>query len=514
MLQKLNERIQGLVAWVIITLVTLTFLLFGIEYYLQSQHDSSTKVEVNGQPITQQNLDLSYKRAYQLRDSSKMSAASEKQLKQQILNELIVNKVNTQAAISNGFEVTSKQADAAIVGIPQFQQKGHFSSDRYSQALNNAFYTPESFQNQVKQGMLLNQQRFALIGTSFVLPQDVDQFIKLSMQTRDYRYLEMPANLFLDTVKVTDAEVKDYYDHNKKLFMSPEKISIEYIRLSLEDIKKSVHITDAQIQQYYDENPALKEKPLNQVESEIKEQLTSEIAQAQYAEVLEKLSDLSYQTPDTLTPIAESLQLPVEKSDLFTRDGAESTLLKNKQVLQAAFSQDVFELGNNSELVQLDNDSVIVLRVNQHVKATLEPLDEVKLSILKKLVLEKAKQQSVDFGQSILKMNEEERSKTYKTNNLQWKVVHAATRDNENAVPLINDAVFRLSKINEKQGIVLPNGNYVIVELKAIHDGNQEALDNEQIGNITQQIEANLGVMDYELYVSGLMAKAKIVKNF
>lgn len=30
MLQKLNERIQGAVAWIIVSLVTLTFTLFGL----------------------------------------------------------------------------------------------------------------------------------------------------------------------------------------------------------------------------------------------------------------------------------------------------------------------------------------------------------------------------------------------------------------------------------------------------------------------------------------------------
>ena len=35
MLQKLNERIQGLVAWIIIILVAITFTLFGVDYYLQ-----------------------------------------------------------------------------------------------------------------------------------------------------------------------------------------------------------------------------------------------------------------------------------------------------------------------------------------------------------------------------------------------------------------------------------------------------------------------------------------------
>ena len=190
MLQKLNERIQGVVAWVVIILIAITFTLFGLDYYMQSRHESSAQVEVNGQPITKQALELNYRRTRQLRDPSQMTAASENQLKQQILDEMIVNNVSMQSARASGFEVGVVQANSAILSIPQFQKDGHFSTDRYQQALNGALFTPESFQKEVRQGMLLNQQRFAFVGTSFALPSEIQQFVKLYMQTRDYDYLQ------------------------------------------------------------------------------------------------------------------------------------------------------------------------------------------------------------------------------------------------------------------------------------------------------------------------------------
>ena len=44
MLQKLNERIQGVVAWLVIILIAITFTLFGVDYYLQSHQTSNAKV--------------------------------------------------------------------------------------------------------------------------------------------------------------------------------------------------------------------------------------------------------------------------------------------------------------------------------------------------------------------------------------------------------------------------------------------------------------------------------------
>ena len=60
---------------------------------------------------------------------------------------------------------------------------------------------------------------------------------------------------------------------------------------------------------------------------------------------------------------------------------------------------------------------------------------------------------------------------------------------------------------------ILPNGDYVVVHLKQINSGKVDALDKEQLASITQQIEANFGMMDYDLYVGDLRSKAKLVRN-
>ena len=53
----------------------------------------------------------------------------------------------------------------------------------------------------------------------------------------------------------------------------------------------------------------------------------------------------------------------------------------------------------------------------------------------------------------------------------------------------------------------------MVVELKQVNPGNMALLDPEQVASITQEIEANYGMMDYDLYIHHLMAQAKIEKN-
>ena len=283
----------------------------------------------------------------------------------------------------------------------------------------------------------------------------------------------------------------------------------------MKDIKKSVKLTDEQTRQYYDETRSTITKPFADVEADIKEQLLAELAQAKYAQKLEKLSDLSYQTPDSLLPVAKLLKMQVKESDLFSREGANDGLLKNRQIIEAAFSHDVLELGNNSDPVQFDNDTVVVLRVSKHILAAEKPLADVKLLIFDKLAKEKASIEAIEIGKKLLsaKGYTLKQDQLIKENNLNWNSIKQSERDSAASPSDANELAFNLARVGEKSGRSLLNGDYVIVSLKAINDGNSESLDKEHVNSITQQIEANYGVMDYELYIAGLMSKAVIVKH-
>ena len=625
MLQKLNERIQGVVAWVVIILVAITFTLFGIDYYIQSRHETSLQIEVNGKPITKQAFEVNYRRIRQTRDPSLMTAALEAQLRQQVMDEMVMNAVSVQAATQAGFAVNPTQANAAILSIPQFQQDGQFSTDKYQQAISGALYTPETFQKEVRQGMLLNQQRFTFIGTSFALPNEIKQFVKLYMQKRDYNYLQINAAQFVKGVTVTSEEIKDYYKTHQKEFMTPEKISIDFIHLTMSDIKKKINITDRQVKKYYNENnsnfyapaqwkvahilfavpadatilekervkkraeeayatlekdpaqfdnlvktisddkisamksgalpwivagqskfdktfvnlknsgdisePVLSEhgfeifkllaskeskiKPLSDVKQDIQEQLLIDMAQTEYAQALEKLSDLTYQTPDSLKPVAKALKLNIEESELFSRKGGNTDLTKSKLVINAAFSHDVLTLGNNSETVQLNNDGVVVVRVNKHIPAAQTSLEEIKSIIEKNIALDKARTEAKRLGEELTSsMNDVTKyNELLTTNKLVWHPIVDAARDTDLTQVAINDLAFNIASTGSEKGLSLENGDYVIVNLKKINDDNLDLLDKEQVASITQQIESSYGMMDYDLYISGLMNKATIVKH-
>ncbi len=616
MLQKLNERIQGAVAWIIVSLVTLTFTLFGLDYYLQNHRTENVKVKINGHDITKEAYDLSYRRLSQRQGQDALTPGQERVLKQQVLSEMMVNAVSVEVARRHGFEVDNKQTLAAIMQIPQFQEDGHFSTSRYTQALSNAFFTPQTFQQEVQQGMLLNQQRFALIGTEFVLPTELAQFVTSSMQKRDYQYALVNAADFVAKAQVTTDELQQYYKTHQKQFMTKEQVSIDYIRLSLQSLKDKITIPTEQVARYYEDNKsnyltpaqwqldyvrfsvksdhddaeeehakqaakdlydaaqetpaqfallvkkAVQQKqaqsgllpvviagqsdldhylvnltepgqiaepirtkqgyevvelksykpaaiqPFSEVKTLITEQLRQEAAQQQYSELEERLSELSYQNPDSLAPVAESLKVPLEHSAFFMRGHpSKEAITKNPAVMQAAFSHDVLAYGNNSDPIQLDADTLIVLRVKDHIPAALQDIAQVRSVIESVILKQKSSLAAQTYGKKLVISSHKNLPKA-----LRWQRVTGATRDSEHGDAQINELAFAIVDTGGYEGHILQNGDFALVRLEKTTDGQLDMTDTEQTRNLTQQLEASYGLMDYDLYISQLMSQAHIVK--
>jgi peptidyl-prolyl cis-trans isomerase D len=108
-------------------------------------------------------------------------------------------------------------------------------------------------------------------------------------------------------------------------------------------------------------------KPFEAVRDQLAKEATTGQSEAIFFDIAERLATLAYESPDSLVPAAETLDLPIQTSDWFDRNGGEG-ILANPKVTAAAFSEDVLTLGNNSELMEPDRDlmQAIVLRVDEH----------------------------------------------------------------------------------------------------------------------------------------------------
>ncbi len=161
---------MGWMMWIIVGLVTVTFLFFGI---YPSSIGGRAAAKVGGFVITNDDVNRVYRNLYNtykdvLKD--KFNESVEKSLRGQALQELIVNRLFIEEAINMGLQVSDQELQANIVKIPGFSRDGRFDKQAYDRILERINMTPAEFE--------ANQREF-------LLRQKMEQLVRDSVTVQD-----------------------------------------------------------------------------------------------------------------------------------------------------------------------------------------------------------------------------------------------------------------------------------------------------------------------------------------
>ncbi len=125
-------------------------------------------------------------------------------------------------------------------------------------------------------------------------------------------------------------------------------------------------------------------KSFAEVKDKITEAVQFELTENIYFEKAETMQTLAYEQPDSLEAVAAELAMTIKESELMSRSGSDG-IFNNEKLLNAAFSESVLEEGNNSDLIELGDDHVVIVRIIERIPANIKPLDEVKDKIQTRL---------------------------------------------------------------------------------------------------------------------------------
>lgn len=253
----------------------------------------------------------------------------------------------------------------------------------------------------------------------------------------------------------------------------------------------------------------------NTVKDKVKEAYVRQQADEKYTTLREQLADISYEHPDSLQSAASQLGLPIKTSVMFSREQGGADISQFKKVRDAAFSHDVLVLQNNSDVIQLDSESVAVLRVKSHKASSLLPLNEVSKQIEDKLKAEEAEARAEKAAQEMqAKLNSgADKIQLANTYHLQWNETGLIGRYSTKVDSAILDLAFRMpNPANTKQAVTygmtrIPTG-FAIVALKAVKPGTMS--DKKQASVFAEQLEVADGLLEYELYKHSMVKNADI----
>lgn len=622
MLQDIRDNSQGVIAKIIIGLIVAVFALFGVESIIGGFVQSPPVAEVNGEEITQLQLDQNTQNLLNSIGGG-LEGLDQGLLESVALNQLIEETMLRQHALGSSMAISSARIDRNILETPNFQINGVFNSDLAVRTMAAQGLNVPLYRQSLAQSMLLSQVANAFTSSNFVTETELDRIAQLTAQTRDFRYLSVTLGTRTLGTAVSDEEIQQYYENNPDEFMEDETVVASYVILDKNVISQELEVDESELQAQYEAErsqfegssekraahilfevggdlseeealelaasagqrlndgedfaalalelssdvvsaedggdigytdgsafppeieEALETLTLNEVSGpvqtdfgvhlvkltedaenvfasfeEVRGRLERDLKSSEveliYAERLQDLSNLAFETGDLLT-ISEELNLTILQSEAFGRIGG-SNVFSNQNAIEAAFSDEVLIEGNNSDVIELNDTQSIVLRVEQFNEAAVPPIEEVQAEIAVILRTDMERSAVQEIGDQLLAAADDEQALTaiLTENELEWIEETEIDRNAFTVNRQILTEVFALPRPEsgpERTSITLDNGTFVMVELSQVNEGTIDSIPEEERGGLIASVSNDLGNSEFQAYMNTLRENSDIQAN-
>ena len=252
MLQDIRDNSQGVIAKVIVGLIIAIFALFGVESIIGGFVTSPPVAEVNGEEITEAQLQANTQNLIASLGGN-LDALDQDLLEQISLNQLIEELVMNQVAERSAMTISSNRIDRNIIDTASFQINGVFDSDLAVRTMASQGFSVPLYRETLSQQMLMAQVANAYASSNFVTNSELENLIKLTSQTRDFRYVSVTLGTRTLGTPITDAEIQAYYDANQEEFREDESVIVNYVLLDKTVIADEIAVDEATLLAQYEE---------------------------------------------------------------------------------------------------------------------------------------------------------------------------------------------------------------------------------------------------------------------
>jgi peptidyl-prolyl cis-trans isomerase D len=258
MLDFLRKRKRN---WVIILFLGAIIVSFALFVGSGKFRDAASAdvAEINGEVISQREFALQYEREVQrYRDLLKGSLTPEMvkglNIKGNLIESLIQKKLVLQEARSLGLIATDDDLANHLAKTPEFQIGGRFSKDRYLQLLQANRLVPAQFEEDQRDQLTIQRLYSVILDAVHVTDTEVRERYRVEQEKININFVKLPISDFASQVKLTDDDIKKYYDRNKESLKEPLKIQIEYLSYPYDQFTSAVEVSDKEIEDYYKAN--------------------------------------------------------------------------------------------------------------------------------------------------------------------------------------------------------------------------------------------------------------------
>lgn len=248
---------------------------------------------------------------------------------------------------------------------------------------------------------------------------------------------------------------------------------------------------------------------------EVKADLRAELEQTEkvdaFYEKQTEMGALAFEISDRLDDAAEVAGVEVKSTSLVARNALPEPL-NTPAVISQLFSVELLEDKVNSEVIELGDEHVLVVRVNEYEPSATKPLAQVSEQIKTRLVNEKASTLAKEKARELFAQVQAGKalSDVASEQNLTVREEANLTRQSYTVSPAIVTQAFKMPRPTDAPStdvVDLNNGDAAIVALKSVSEAQVSANIDPQVQQNITMAQAN---KNYLAFIESLKAKAEL----
>ena len=172
----------------------------------------------------------------------------------QIIDEVVTFRAQVYEAQRLGLRVSDDDVSGAIrMSRPDLFPGGKFvGRDAYSAALAQLNTTIPEFEKEFADNVLVNRLTQIVVEGTVVTPQEIEQEFRRRNDKIKVEFVKLTPAQYKPEVKVTPAEIKEYYEKNRTQFPIPEKHNLAILVLDQGKIEQTIQPTEAELRRAYE----------------------------------------------------------------------------------------------------------------------------------------------------------------------------------------------------------------------------------------------------------------------
>ena len=240
-------------------------------------------------------------------------------------------------------------------------------------------------------------------------------------------------------------------------------------------------------------------------------------AERVYAERVETLANVTYEHPESLEAGARELGLAIRETGPVTRDGqSDDPVASQPAVVAVAFSSDVLDEGNNSEPIEFETSRVVVVRAFDHEASRELSLEEAWADVVDVLKADSRRKAASERGGALLGdlRSGRDAEAVAADVGLEWSRFEDVGRIGGGLSAQLREVAFRMprpgSGTAQFDGMLDDGGDFVIVSLARVDDGDISSMSDDETRTLRQTLEADNGRTVFNAFVRGRRGSADV----